>query len=131
MHMLNEHCSCSHLATKARLLSEAKGKVQHIQLFVCGFILDLCKIFLKELKLTHLMTPHRMQKTYRCENHVTRGAGQGAFTCTKPIQVDVIVDGNVQQVVTILCLVLNKCFHSSSILLVTWTVCFSPDSPIS
>ena len=53
-------CSCSHLATKARLLSEAKGKVQHIQLFVCGFILDLCKIFLKELKLTHLMTPHRM-----------------------------------------------------------------------
>ena len=51
------------------------------------------------------MTPHRMQKTYRCENHVTRGAGQGAFTCPKPIQVDVIVDGNVQQVVTILCLV--------------------------
>ena len=51
------------------------------------------------------MTPHRMQKTYRCENHVTRGAGQGAFTCPKPIQVDVIVDGNVQQVVTILGLV--------------------------
>ena len=36
---------------------------------------------------------------------MTRGAGQGAFTCTKAVQVDVIVDGNVQQVVTILCLV--------------------------
>ena len=64
------------------------------------------------------MTPHRMQKTYRCENHVTRGAGQGAFTCPKPIQVDVIVDGNVQQVVTILCLVVNNCFHSSSVFVV-------------
>ena len=31
---------------------------------------------------------------------MTSGAGKGAFTCTKPIQVDVVVDGNVQKVVT-------------------------------
>ena len=31
---------------------------------------------------------------------MTSGAGKGAFTCAKPIQIDVIVDSNVQKVVT-------------------------------
>ena len=31
---------------------------------------------------------------------MTGGACKGAFTCAKPIQVDVVVDGNVQKVVT-------------------------------
>ena len=43
------------------------------------------------------------------------GAGKGAFTRTKPIQVDVIVDGNVQKIVAFFCLqfkIFNVIFYS-------------------
>ena len=42
------------------------------------------------------------------------GASKGAFTCPKPVQVDVVVDGNVQQVIALFCLnsVLLSCFSN-------------------
>ena len=50
------------------------------------------------------LDPGKTLDTDRCEHDMTSGAGKSAFTGSKPVQVDVIVDGNVQQVVTLFCL---------------------------
>ena len=55
---------------------------------------------------------------------MTSGASKGAFTCPKPVQVDVVVDGNVQQVVSLFCLQFKNCnlFNIMIVILTVWSI---------
>ena len=73
----------AHLAAEPAGVRQPVGEVEHVELLVRGLLLDLAEVLGRE-------------------DEVAGGAGQGALTCPEPINVDVIVDGDIKKVVTLL-----------------------------
>ena len=67
----------AHLAAKPACVRQTEGQVEHVQLLVSRLLVDLCEVLLGE-------------------DDVTRGAGQGALTRPEPVNVHIIVNGDVQ-----------------------------------